>query len=334
MIKAFRADDRLIHGQVQTQWISTYGVNRVMIIDSNVVRDPINVQILKLAKPAGIDLVICDEEKAMNLIAKDAAQPAARTFVIFKTIETACRMQNIDYAVSMAPILKKLYPDDNEKFSERLSSHMEFFNTQPTAGCLINGMVIAMEEEKAMGKDIPDEAITNLKSSMMGPLAGIGDSVMNSLIEVVLMSIAMTFAFQGNLFGPVFYLVTWVAASLIISWFLINRGYKLGINSLSVMSDSVMGRLVEALTQIGLMVIGGLSATYVAVSTPLVIAGSGGADDTVVQAILDNILPNLLPLGLVGLCYWLMTKKKCSPIVLILILFVLGTVLSVLGILG
>lgn len=169
---------------------------------------------------------------------------------------------------------------------------------------------------------------------MMGPLAGIGDSVMNSLIEVVLMSIAMTFAFQGNLFGPVFYLVTWVAASLIISWFLINRGYKLGINSLSVMSDSVMGRLVEALTQIGLMVIGGLSATYVAVSTPLVIAGSGGADDTVVQAILDNILPNLLPLGLVGLCYWLMTKKKCSPIVLILILFVLGTVLSVLGILG
>ena len=42
MIKAFRADDRLIHGQVQTQWISTYGVNRVMIIDSNVVRDPIN----------------------------------------------------------------------------------------------------------------------------------------------------------------------------------------------------------------------------------------------------------------------------------------------------
>lgn len=85
MIKAFRADDRLIHGQVQTQWISTYGVNRVMIIDSNVVRDPINVQILKLAKPAGIDLVICDEEKAMNLIAKDAAQPAARTFVIFKS---------------------------------------------------------------------------------------------------------------------------------------------------------------------------------------------------------------------------------------------------------
>lgn len=93
MIKAFRSDDRLIHGQVQTQWISAYGVNRVMIIDNNVIKDPINMQILKLAKPAGIDLVICGEDRAMDLIAKDAAQPAARTFVIFKTIETACHMQ-------------------------------------------------------------------------------------------------------------------------------------------------------------------------------------------------------------------------------------------------
>lgn len=148
------------------------------------------------------------------------------------------RMQNLDYALSMAPVLKKLYPNDKEEFSKRLSSHMEFFNTQPTAGCLVNGMVIAMEEEKALGKDIPDEAISSLKSSMMGPFAGIGDSVMNSLIEVVLMSIAMTFAFQGNLFGPIFYLITWIPISLLIGWFLINRGYKLGINSLSMMSDS------------------------------------------------------------------------------------------------
>lgn len=95
MIKGFRADDRLIHGQVQTQWISTLGVNRVFIIDSNVVKDPINVQILKLAKPTGIDLVICEESKAMELIAKDAQQANARSLVIFKTIETAWHMKQL-----------------------------------------------------------------------------------------------------------------------------------------------------------------------------------------------------------------------------------------------
>ncbi len=244
------------------------------------------------------------------------------------------RMQNLIYTVSMAPILKKLYPDDKEKLAHRLSSHMEFYNTQPTVGCLVNGIVIAMEEEKALGKDIPDEAISSLKTSMMGPLAGIGDSVMNSLIEIILMSIAMTLAFQGNILGPVLYLATWIPISLVISWYLMKRGYSLGIDSLSVISDRSMGRLVEALTQVGLIVIGGLSATYVAASTPLSIAGVEGSDPTVIQSILDGILPNLLPLGLVLFCYWLMSKKKVSPMLLILILFVGGTILSVLGILG
>ena len=276
-----------------------------------------------------------ETQKKVSLTKKDLN----KAYWTFETYAQACcsyeRLQAPGFFSGMRNIIDKLYDDDPEQKAEACQRHMDFYNSEfALVGPVILGASIAMEEEKANGADIDGQAISAIKTSLMGPLAGIGDSVMNSLIEVVLMSIAMTFAFQGNLFGPVFYLVTWVAASLIISWFLINRGYKLGINSLSVMSDSVMGRLVEALTQIGLMVIGGLSATYVAVSTPLVIAGSGGADDTVVQAILDNILPNLLPLGLVGLCYWLMTKKKCSPIVLILILFVLGTVLSVLGILG
>ena len=244
------------------------------------------------------------------------------------------RMQNLIYTVSMAPILKKLYPNDKEKLAGRLSSHMEFYNTQPTVGCLVNGIVIAMEEEKALGKDIPDEAISGLKTSMMGPLAGIGDSVMNSLIEIILMSVAMTLAFQGNVLGPVLYLVTWIPVSLGISWYLMNRGYLLGVNSLSIMSDQGMGRLVEALTQIGLIAIGGLSATYVAASTPLTIPGVEGSDPTVVQSILDGILPNLLPLGLVLLCYWLMSKKKVSPMILILLLFAGGTALSAWGILG
>ena len=119
-----------------------------------------------------------------------------------------------------------------------------------------------------------------------------------------------------------------------LSWWLMNRGYHLGINSLSMMSDTIMGRLVEALTQVGLVVIGGLSATYVAMSTSLVIPGVEGADETVVQGILDGILPGILPLALVLICYYLMTKKKISAMMLILILFVAGTVLSLLGILG
>ena len=241
------------------------------------------------------------------------------------------RMQNLDFALAIGESLKRLYPNDKEKLAQRLTSHMEFFNTQPTVGCTILGIVAAMEEEKANGKDVPDEAISAIKSSMMGPVAGIGDSVMNSLIEIVLMSIGMSLAYQGNLFGPVLYLVTWIPISVFISWRLMRMGYELGVNSISIMSDKAMGRLVEVLTEVGLVVIGGLTATYVALSTPLQITVQD-ADPILVQSVLDNILPGLLPLLLTLLCYWLMSKKKVSPVWLIVILFVAGTALSLLGI--
>ena len=91
MVKIFRVDDRLIHGQVQTQWLSVCNANRVIIIDNNVVKDPVAIQILKLAKPANIDLIVSGEEKGILYIKKDQQQNS-RTFVIFKTIETAWHM--------------------------------------------------------------------------------------------------------------------------------------------------------------------------------------------------------------------------------------------------
>ncbi len=94
MIKACRVDDRLIHGQVQTQWIAEYNINRIIIIDDAVAKDTITLQILKIAKPNNVDLVVCDTERAMGLIEKDAKQANARTFVIFKTITTANVMMN------------------------------------------------------------------------------------------------------------------------------------------------------------------------------------------------------------------------------------------------
>lgn len=243
------------------------------------------------------------------------------------------RMQNVPFTLMISSVLKKLYPNDKEKLSQRLTSHMEFYNTQPTFGCVINGIVVAMEEEKAAGKDIPDEAISSVKTSMMGPLAGIGDTVMNGLLNVILLSIAMNLAMQGNIIGPILFTVIWIPVSLGFSWLLTKRGYMLGVNSLSILSPESMGRIVDIMTITGMVVIGGLSATYVSMSTPLVMAGVGGAKDMVVQDLLNGILPGLLPLLLVVLSYFLMAKKKISALKLILIIFVAGTVLSLLGIL-
>ncbi len=92
MVVLYRVDDRLIHGQVQTSWIREYQVNRIIVIDDKVVNEPLTVQILKIAKPPHVDLVICGTDRAINLLEKDAAQANARTLVIFKTIATAAEL--------------------------------------------------------------------------------------------------------------------------------------------------------------------------------------------------------------------------------------------------
>ncbi len=47
----------------------------------------------------------------------------------------------------MTPIIKKLYPQKEEQV-EALKRHLNFFNSEQTFGAVIQGISIAMEEQK------------------------------------------------------------------------------------------------------------------------------------------------------------------------------------------
>ena len=68
----------------------------------------------------------------------------------------------------MAPALKKLYPN-KEDLSDALKRHLVFFNTEGTLGGIIQGISLAMEEEKAIEGKIPGSAITSIKTGTHGP---------------------------------------------------------------------------------------------------------------------------------------------------------------------
>ena len=86
------------------------------------------------------------------------------------------RMQNLGWAYSLIPAIKKLYTNKEDQ-AAALKRHLEFFNTHPYVAAPIMGVTLALEEEKANGTDIEDAAIQGVKIGMMGPLAGIGDPV-------------------------------------------------------------------------------------------------------------------------------------------------------------
>ena len=81
------------------------------------------------------------------------------------------RMQALGFAYAMEPVLRRLFPDD-QAYSAALQRHLVFFNTNPVVGApLILGSAIAMEEAGA-----PASA-EGVKVALMGPLAGVGDTI-------------------------------------------------------------------------------------------------------------------------------------------------------------
>ena len=75
------------------------------------------------------------------------------------------RFVSLGLTSSINHILAKLYKT-KEELAEALTRHMEFFNTEPYIGVVILGIVVAMEEQRAVsGEDaVPGAAITAVKT--------------------------------------------------------------------------------------------------------------------------------------------------------------------------
>ncbi|TKM73520.1 PTS mannose/fructose/sorbose transporter family subunit IID [Enterococcus faecium] len=273
------------------------------------------------------------------------------------------RMQNGGWAFSMIPAIKKLYKTKEER-SAALKRHLEFFNTHPYIASPILGVTLALEEERANGAPVDDVAIQGVKVGMMGPLAGVGDPVFWFTVRPMLGALGASLAMGGNILGPIIFL-GWNIIRWAFMWYTQEFGYKAG----SKITDDLSGGLLQDVTKgasiLGMFVLAALVQRWVSikflpvVSTVKLDKGayiewdklpSGGEGIksafeqvnnglalspekvTTLQDNLDQLIPGLAALGLTLLCMWLL-KKKVSPIVIILGLFVVGVVGHVIGLL-
>ena len=240
------------------------------------------------------------------------------------------RFESFGFCLSMMPAIKKLYPEDAQR-REALKRHTSFYNTEPQIGAIINGLVVGLEEKRANGEPIDGEVINTLKVGLMGPIAGIGDSMIPGMLIPILLSIGMALADGGSMLGPIFYIVTWCSIMLISSWSLFMKGYRLGTGSIEELVSSRSTRLREAMSLLGIFVMGGLAATYITLSTPLNFVSSDGVNITV-QTMLDGIFPKLLPLLVVTGTWYLMAKKNVSSVKSMLILLVVAAAGVIIGV--
>ncbi|HWQ05961.1 MAG TPA: PTS system mannose/fructose/sorbose family transporter subunit IID [Feifaniaceae bacterium] len=223
-------------------------------------------------------------------------------------------------------VREKLYPGDAEKQKQLLSRHTPFFNTEPYVGCIVPGIVLGMEEESAIGGELPGEMITGIKTAMMGPFAGIGDSLYVGTLIPILLGIALGLSgTTGSMAGPVFYIVAHLAIMFPVTWLLFSRGYKTGISSVQqILGGGVKDRITKALSIVGLTVAGAITATSVNLQTGWVYTSGEMTID--LNTIFNGLFPGLMTLVFALLTFWLMYKKKVALGWMFLIYFGLAVV--------
>ena len=242
------------------------------------------------------------------------------------------RMMGLAFCATLAKPLKKLYGSDKKGLSDALTRNMAFFNTEPQLGSLIPGMTLALEEAKANGEPVDPEVITSTKSALMGPFAGIGDSILVGTYNPILLSIGIGLSAGGSPIGAIFFFLTWTISVVALKYFGFIKGYSMGMDAVTnLLHSGLKDKIVTALNIIGLIVIGGVASTTVA--APIKLAFVAGEMNVEIQAsILDKILPGLVPMLLTLLCYWLIDKKGWSANTIILLILAIAAVCVPLGI--
>ena len=233
--------------------------------------------------------------------------------------------QQVVYA--LAPALRKIYPND-EDYLAALNNHYKYFNTQPYMCQIVLGAALGMEEQ--LGRP-GAETIQNFKTGVMGPLAGVGDTLFWVVIPTIWASIASPMALEGNPTGIILWTLFAIALTLFRLKFF-EWGYDLGTKLVTSMR-STLQVLTDACSFLGLTVVGALIPFVVSVKIPLELQFATGTALSI-QAQLDSIMPCMVPVVLTFICYKLLGGRKVTMTKLVLIVLLIGIVGAALGILG
>lgn len=303
------------------------------------------------------------EEKKIKLTKADRFKMFLRSYFLLSSFNYE-RMQNGGVAYTLIPAIKKLYSSKADR-AAALKRHLEFFNTHPFMANPIFGVTLALEEERANGANVDDAAISGVKIGMMGPLAGAGDPLFWFTLRPIMLSLGASLAVSGNVAGLFVFFILWNIMAAAVKWYTQEFGYRAGTAITDDLSGGLLQKVTRGASMMGMFVIGSLIQRWVSITfTPVVStvkqqkgayidweklpAGAKGLKEaftqyaagrslsetkvTTLQDNLDQLVPGLAALGLTFLCMYLL-KRKVSPIVIILGIFVLAIVFHVIGLL-
>ncbi len=232
---------------------------------------------------------------------------------------------------ALGPGLKKIWADDPKGYSEALQRHLAFFLCTPQIKSWMGGLMLALEEELKNNPSMDPSSINAIKTSLMGPLSGVFDSLFLNCIRIVACGVGISFAAQGSVLGPILYALIYNVPAFIMYFGTASIGYRMGTSAVTNLQESgLINKVLEAASIIGLIVIGGM--IYSNVSVNLAITFGPEEALTSLNDILNGIFPGILSFGTFFLFYWLLKSKKVNTLWLVFGALIVTVLLVAVGV--
>jgi len=230
------------------------------------------------------------------------------------------------------PALQYLYEGRPEELKAALLRTRDYWLSQETFGTIVFGVYLSMEEKYANGADFDPQTIREVKSSLMGPLSGIGDAIMGSTIRQIMMLFFLSLALEGAVWAPpTFYVLYAIVVNFPLFNLFLEMGYKSGKDAVTkILGTPWLSVLTKTAGLASMMIMGGMTAKYTTFA--LNYTYTMGESVVNLQEKLDTAIPGVLAIGATFIFYYLV-GKKVKYIYLVLGAFVFCLALTLLGLL-
>lgn len=219
------------------------------------------------------------------------------------------RQMAIGFLWQIMPALNRYYKDQPEKKKEALYRHVQFCNVSNAIYPFLAGLVASMEKENSEVDDFDTSSIVAIKAALMGPLAGIGDSLLFSVVRVIAAGIGISFALQGSILGPILFFLIYNGCTMALRF---SLGYVGFISGSSFITNMYQNGTLKILTKcagiLGLIMVGAMTVSTVKFTTAISIPIPGG-EAVALQSSLDTLFLGLVPLLLTFGCKKLLDKN-------------------------
>lgn len=234
--------------------------------------------------------------------------------------------EGLSYSFVLFPALRRLFPAEKD-LKRELKDSMSYCSVNPNFLPILTSLHLTSLNCGLSGGDTRD-----IRTAMMGPLAGIGDSLVQFCIAPVFSTLGASLAEQGSMAGPVIFLLG--INSLLLALKLSNEalGFRLG-NSLAGRMQGYLAPLSLAARRVGCAVIASLAVSSVDIRASVSLSGQG-KELFSLQDFLDTLFPGALPVFYTAMLFYLLRKKKWGMYRLVGLTMAVGIVLHGAGVLA